>query len=133
MKAAEEAPGVLASSVVEASIVGDAGVEIVGEVVAEGKKTSLGNWVRLLAAGGLVGSLGYWRRQMGRRQPVGALAAATCVALLDIHCPMLFRSVLGNLCCYGHTLVEWPCSLLPRPQPPKTECVGPREVLILSM
>ena len=130
MKAAEEAPGVLASSVVEASIVGDAGVEIVGEVVAEGKKTSLGNLVRLLAAGGLVGSLEYWRRQMGRRQPVGALAVVTCVALLDIHCPTIFRSALGNLCCYGHILVGWPCSSLLRLQPPKTECVDPSEVLI---
>lgn len=130
MKAADEVPGVLASSVAEALIVGDAEVAIVVEAVAEGKTISLGNWVRLLAAGDLVGSLGYWRRQMGRRQPVGALAVVTCVALLDIHCPTIFRSALGNLCCYGHILVGWPCSSLLRLQPPKTECVDPREVLI---
>ena len=59
MKAAEQVPGVLASSVAEALIVGDAGVAIVAEAVAEGKKISLGNWVRVLAVGDLVGSLGY--------------------------------------------------------------------------
>lgn len=104
MKAVEQAPGVPASSVVEASLVEDAAVAIVVEAVAEGRKILLGSLVRVLAAGDLVGSLGYWRKPMGRRQPVGALAAATCVALLDIHCPTIFHSVPGNQCCCDRIL-----------------------------
>jgi hypothetical protein len=90
---------------------------------------SLGRTARVRVVGDLVGSLECWRKPMGRRSPVGVLAAVTCVALLDIHYLMISRSAVGSLCCCGHIPAVWPCSSLLRPQPLKTECVDPREVL----
>lgn len=131
MRVAAQAPAVLASSAVEVAIAVDAAVATVVEAVVEGRRILLGRLAWVLAVGDLVDSSECWRKQMGRRRLAGVLAAVTCVALLDIHCPMIFRFVVGSPCCCGHILAGWPCSLLPQPQPPKIECVDQREALNL--